>query len=153
MKSLKEKWLSMVQSAAEKGEKGIGGSSIVTIYPWSLGFLKREDASTSPSLTLDRVLVATNNRSMTFPITLQGKNKTIDTSVLIDSGATGNFMDLRLLSRDNFVLIQLPTPILAYNVDGTTNQKGTIRWKVRTTITLGNHSHPIELMILRLNIP
>ena len=107
----------------------------------------------SPSLTLDRVLVATNNRSMTFPIMLQGKNKTIDTSALIDSGATGNFMDLRLLFRDNFVLICLPTPILAYNVDGTTNQKGTIRWKVRTTLTLGNHSHPIELMILQLNTP
>ena len=30
MKSLKEKWLSIVQSAEEKGEKGIGGSSIVT---------------------------------------------------------------------------------------------------------------------------
>ena len=30
IKSLKEKWLSMVQSAKEKGEKGIGGSSTVT---------------------------------------------------------------------------------------------------------------------------
>ena len=29
-KSLKEKWLSIVQSAREKGEKGIGGSSTVT---------------------------------------------------------------------------------------------------------------------------
>ena len=49
----------------------------------------------SPSLTLDRVLVANpNNRSMTFPILLQGKNKIVDTSALIDSGATGNFMDL-----------------------------------------------------------
>ena len=28
-KSLKEKWLSWVQSAREKGEKGIGGSSTV----------------------------------------------------------------------------------------------------------------------------
>ena len=90
---------------------------------------------------------------MTFPILLQGKNKTIDTSALIDSGATRNFMDLRLLSRDNFVLVQLPTPILTYNVDGTTNQKGTICWKVRTTLTLGDHSHPMELMILRLNTP
>ena len=85
---------------------------------------------------------------MTFPISLQGKNKTVGTSALIDSRATGNFMDLQLLSQDNFVLIQLPTPILAYNVDGTTNQKGTIHWKVRTTLTLGDHSHPIELMIL-----
>ena len=30
IKSLKEKWLSIVQSAKEKGEKGIGGSSTVT---------------------------------------------------------------------------------------------------------------------------
>ena len=30
MKSLKEKWLNIVQSAEEKGEKGIGGSSTVT---------------------------------------------------------------------------------------------------------------------------
>ena len=30
MKSLKEKWLSRVQSVREKGEKGIGGSSTVT---------------------------------------------------------------------------------------------------------------------------
>ena len=30
MKSLKEKWLSIVQSAEEKGEKEIGGSSTVT---------------------------------------------------------------------------------------------------------------------------
>ena len=29
-KSLKEKWLSMVQSAREKGENGTGGSSTVT---------------------------------------------------------------------------------------------------------------------------
>ena len=30
MKSLKEKWLSIVQSAGEKGENGTGGSSIIT---------------------------------------------------------------------------------------------------------------------------
>ena len=31
MKSLKEKWLSIVQLTAEKGEKGIGGFSTVTL--------------------------------------------------------------------------------------------------------------------------
>ena len=33
MKSLKEKWFSIVQSADEKGEKGIGGSSTITLPP------------------------------------------------------------------------------------------------------------------------
>ena len=32
-KSLKEKWLSMVQSVREKGENGIGGSSTITLPP------------------------------------------------------------------------------------------------------------------------
>ena len=31
MKSLKEKWLSIVQSAEEKGEKEVGGFSTVTL--------------------------------------------------------------------------------------------------------------------------
>ena len=39
-------------------------------------------------------------------------------------------------------------PIIAYNVDGTKNQKETIRWKARTILTLKDHSNPIELMIL-----
>ena len=90
---------------------------------------------------------------MSFPILLQGKGKTVDTTALIDSGATGNFMDVHLLSLDNFTLICLPEPIIAYNVDGTKNLKGTIRWKAKTILILENHSDPIELMILRLSKP
>ena len=85
---------------------------------------------------------------MSFPTSLQGKNKIIDTTALIDSGATGNFMDIHLLSLDDFTLVHLPEPIITYNVDGTKNQKGTIRWKAKTILTLKDHSDPIELMIL-----
>ena len=62
-------------------------------------------------------------------------------------------MDICLLSLDNFTLCHLSNPIIAYNVDGTKNQKGTICWKTRTVLTLGDHSNPIELMILRLSKP
>ena len=108
----------------------------------------------SSSHSINHVLVALpNNRSMSFPISLQEKNKTVNTTTLIDSGETRNFMDICLLSLDNFVLIHLPEPITAYNVDGTMNQKGTIRWKARTTITFEDHADPIELMILQLSKP
>ena len=90
---------------------------------------------------------------MSFPISLQGKSKTVETTTLIDSGATGNFMDVHLLSLDNFTLIRLPEPIVAYNVDGTKNSKGTIHWKAKTVLTLKDHSDPIKLMILRLSRP
>ena len=62
-------------------------------------------------------------------------------------------MDVRLLSLDNFTLICLPKPIIAYNIDGTKNQKGTIHWKAKTILTLRDHSDPIELMILQLSKP
>ena len=103
----------------------------------------------SSSHSINHVLIATpSNRTMSFPISLQGKNKTVDTTALIDSGATGNFMDIHLLSLNNFTLLHLPDPIITYNVDGTKNQKGTIHWKARTILTLEDHSNPIELMML-----
>ena len=46
-KSLKEKWLSIVQSAREKGEKAIGGSSTVTLPP----SLFRDSDSNTPSVS------------------------------------------------------------------------------------------------------
>ena len=90
---------------------------------------------------------------MSFPILLQGKNKTIDTTALIDFGATRNFMDMHLLSLDGFTLIHLPNPIITYNIDWTKNQKGTIHWQAKTILTLEDHSDPIELMILWLSKP
>ena len=60
-------------------------------------------------------------------------------------------MDVHLLSLNNFTLIRLPEPIITYNVDGTKNLKGIIRWKAKTVLTLKDHSDPIELMILRLS--
>ena len=47
MKSLNEKWLSIVQSAEEKGENGIGGSSTVTLPP----SLLRDPDSNIPSVS------------------------------------------------------------------------------------------------------
>ena len=58
---------------------------------------------------------------MHLPIMLQGLKQTIDTTALIDSRATGNFMDPHLLPKGIFKFSQTPTPITAYNVDGTPN--------------------------------
>ena len=46
-KSLKEKWLSMVQSTRENGENGAGGSSTVTLPP----LLLRDPDSNTPSVS------------------------------------------------------------------------------------------------------
>ena len=62
------------------------------------------------------------------------RNTNHQTTALINCGATGNFIDIGLLSKANFPLQRLPKPIQAYNVDRTTNIKGMIRWKAHTDI-------------------
>jgi hypothetical protein len=77
-------------------------------------------------------------------------NQIVETTTLIDSGATGNFLDLGLLSLANFPLQRLPKPIQAYNVDGSTNRKGTILWKTKIPVLPFQKTNGLELMIVSL---
>ncbi|KAF8556154.1 hypothetical protein OG21DRAFT_1409466, partial [Imleria badia] len=63
---------------------------------------------------------------MHIPVKLSNGTKTIETTALIDCGATGNFIDARILCSINFPLECLPKPIFTHNVDGTPNSKGMI---------------------------
>jgi hypothetical protein len=78
------------------------------------------------------------------------KNQIVETTALVDSGATGNFLDLGLLSLANFPLQRLPKPIQAYNVDGSTNRKGTILWKTKIPVSPFQENDDLELMIVSL---
>ena len=62
-------------------------------------------------------------------------------------------MDIWLLTQDDFHLACLPEPVIAYNVDGTKNQKGTIHWKAKIIMTLEDCSDLIELMLIKLSQP
>jgi hypothetical protein len=77
-------------------------------------------------------------------------NQIVETTALVDSGATGNFLDLGLLSLANFPLQRLPKPIQAYNVDGSTNRKGTILWKTKIPVLPFQENNGLELMIVSL---
>jgi hypothetical protein len=113
--------------------------------------LKRETASTSFSHSLSHVLVASKNeRTLRFPVKLCVGHQIVETTALIDSGATGNFLDLGLLSLANFPLQRLPKPIQAYNVDGSTNRKGTILWKTKVPVLPFQKTDDLELMIVSL---
>ena len=104
-----------------------------------------------PSPTISHVLVApSNERTLRFPIKLLVGTQTVETSALMDSGATGNFIDLGLLSLANFPLKRLPQPIGAFNVDGTPNRRGTILWKAHTHIVLPHGSDDLDLMVVSL---
>src|SRR6202522_3790604 len=57
--------------------------------------------------------------------TIRG-NETIETKVLLDTGAEGLFMDKNYAEEHDVVLQKLPNPIIPSNVDGTLNHAGEI---------------------------
>ena len=100
---------------------------------------------------LFHVLVALpNEQTICLPIKLAMETQIIETTALIDYGATGNFIDIDLLSKANFPLQHLSKLIQAYNVDGTANIKGMIRWKAHTDILFPQSRENTDLMVLSL---
>ena len=119
-----------------------------------MGFLRREAALMSPSQSLNHVLIPSQeNRTMCIPISLHGLKETIDTFALINSGATGNFIDPYLLSKGIFKLKALPTPIIAFNIDGTPNTKGTIRCTSDISFNTGSFSDKAKFVVVYLSRP
>ena len=79
---------------------------------------------------------------------LPTSTKIIKTTVIIDYGATRNFINHNLLTQTKFPLQYLKQPIKAYNVDGTTNSKGNIEWKADILIWFPTHQENVKLMVL-----
>ena len=67
-----------------------------------------------------------NERTMRIPIRLSNGTQIVETTTLVDCGATRNFIDVGLLCLLKLSLEKLPKPIIANNVDRTANAKGTI---------------------------
>ena len=77
--------------------------------------------------TANHVITALpNERIMHIPIRLSNGTQIIETTNLVNCGATGNFIDVGLLCLLELPLEKLPKPIIANNVDETANAKGTI---------------------------
>jgi len=54
--------------------------------------------------------------------------------VLLDSGATGMFIDKRTAAKHGFRLQKLERPIMVRNVDGTNNSTGAITHQVKANM-------------------
>jgi len=101
--------------------------------------------SVSPILVLHSVLTGqVNDESfnvpISFPVVQNDKQKIAEVQALIDSGAGGKFIDQNYARSLDLPTIPLRKPLKVLNVDGTPNKKGTIRHKVRLSITIGTRT-------------
>ena len=86
----------------------------------------------APSSHLRQIFVTGRaSKSIELPVSLYhgSLGKIADTKALLNSGATGNFIDYDFVARNNWPKERLASPILAHNADGSPNQKGMIRFK------------------------
>jgi len=65
---------------------------------------------------------------MSIRVYIHTKSKRAETPALLDSGATENFISQQYASYLGLPVKQLATPRKVYNVDGTLNKKGDIRF-------------------------
>jgi len=69
---------------------------------------------------------------------------------MVNTGATGDFIDQDFVTREKLPTCKLSQPIPVYNVDGTLNEAGSIREVVDVIMTYERHSKRILLAVTHL---
>ena len=70
--------------------------------------------------------------------------------LLLDSGATGMFMDRQMAARHGFKLQKLERPIAVRNVDGTNNSGGAITHQVEYNVFYKGHMERMQMDVCNL---
>src|SRR5260370_8978126 len=98
-------------------------------------------SATPPAKTY--VLPKTSPCSLNLQVELTSLTSlaSITTSALLDSGATGMFINRDFVQRHQLETTPLPQPVLLRNVDGSTNEHGSITEEVHALL---HFRHPLE---------
>ena len=101
-----------------------------------------------PVLELQRSV--TIEREVKVPVEVQGPAFPIKVDALLDSGATGCFIDKSWALKRRIELKPLKNPIPVLNVDGTWNQAGDITHFVSIILKIGKHAEKLWCAVTRL---
>ena len=74
----------------------------------------------------------------------------ITVKALLDSGATGMFIDRKMVAKHGFRLQKLERPVTIRNVDGMNNSTGTITYQVEMNIYYKSYMERIRIDIYDL---
>ena len=74
----------------------------------------------------------------------------ITVKALLDSSATGMFMDKKMAARHRFRLQKLERPVMVRNVDGMNNSGGAITHQVEINVYYKNHVKRIKMDVYDL---
>jgi hypothetical protein len=95
-------------------------------------------------------MVITKRKSLDIPVDVVTYNKMETVNALIDSGATDNFIDFRMVAKLRLGTKKLPRARQLFNVDGTHNQAGLIEESVHLYIDRGDECVQTQLHVTNL---
>ena len=77
-------------------------------------------------------------------------HKGVTVKALLDSSATGMFMDKRIIARHGFKLQKLERPIAVRNIDGINNSRGVITYQMEANVYYKSHIERIRMDVCDL---
>src|SRR5258707_1534731 len=106
--------------------------------------------ATPPAKTY--ILLKTSPHSLNLQVELMSPTSlaSVTTSTLLNSGATGMFINWDFVWRHQLETTPLPQPILLHNIDGSTNEHGSIMEEVHALLHFGQHSERAQFTVTNL---
>src|SRR5712664_2366703 len=74
----------------------------------------------------------------------------VSTSMLLDSRATGMFINQSFMQKHQLETTPLPQPVLMRNINGSPNENGSVMEEVHITLHFGHHSKRAHLAVANL---
>jgi hypothetical protein len=85
----------------------------------------------------DQDVFISNRKSMTLRVFIHSRLKRAKTVALLDSGATENFMNISYAQKMELPVQQLTKERKLFNVDGTLNKAGSLKYYTDVTTRMG----------------
>src|SRR5258707_1688345 len=106
--------------------------------------------ATPPAKTY--ILLKTSPHSLNLQVELTSPTSltSITTSTLLDSRATGMFINRDFMQRHWLETTPLPQPVLLHNVDGSANEHGSIMEEVHALLCFGQHLERAQFTVTNL---
>ena len=92
-----------------------------------------------------------NLNKLSIPIWIEDtEERSVETLGLIDSGAGGKFIDQKYAKRMGFKTHKLEKTLQVYNMDGTKNKQGMIKYYVNLNLEINGRKTTTELLVTGL---
>ena len=101
--------------------------------------------------TLVILSTTTSTQHLTFPVKINFQSRAIDTYIMIDSGATGSFIDHKFINQHNIPVIQKDAPVSLSVIDGRSISSGAVTHNtIPLNLKILDHEESMSLDVTHL---